>query len=109
PDDDLACVTDWVDASDRTGAGQFWTVRLPKLHLADPSRLVQVDHRLDGYAWLVDRADFAPDATASFLIEDSQTVPWELPVQLDPERRIDCGRYTIVDFGDAVSLPIGPA
>ncbi|WP_194764445.1 hypothetical protein [Microbacterium sp. UFMG61] len=108
PDDDLACVTDWVDASGRTGAGQFWTVRLPKLHLADPSRLVQVDHRLDGYAWLVDRADFAPDATASFLIEDSQTVPWELPVQADPERRIDCGRYTIVDFGDA-SLPIGPA
>ena len=32
PDADLPCVTDWVDASGRTGAGQFWTVRLPKLH-----------------------------------------------------------------------------
>lgn len=30
PDADLTCVTDWVDASGRTGAGQFWTVRLPK-------------------------------------------------------------------------------
>ena len=39
--------TDWVDASGRTGAGQFWTVRLPKLHLDDPSQLVQVDHRLN--------------------------------------------------------------
>src|SRR5690606_8509823 len=73
PDADLQCVTDWVDASGRTGAGQFWTVRLPKLHLQDPSRLVQVDHRLNGYAWLVDRDDF--DALAvSFLLEDTQTV-----------------------------------
>ncbi len=49
-DPDLTCVTDWVDASGRTGAGQFWTVRLPKLHLDDPAQLVQVDHELRGYA-----------------------------------------------------------
>lgn len=106
PDGDLACVTAWVDASDRTGAGQFWTVRLPKLHLADPSRLVQVDHQLNGYAWLVNRTDFDV-GEVSFLVEDSQTVPWDLPPTVDPERVIDCGRYTILDFGSQ-ALPLGP-
>ncbi|MCI1018554.1 hypothetical protein HWD99_07965 [Microbacterium sp. C5A9] len=107
-DDDLACVTDWVDASGRTGAGQFWTVRLPKLHLTDPSRLVQVDHQLHGYAWLVNRTDFTADHV-TFLVEDAQTVPWELPTTAEPQRTIDCGRYTILDFGGDASLPIGPA
>ncbi|MFS0853380.1 hypothetical protein [Microbacterium sp. 179-I 3D4 NHS] len=107
PDADLACVTDWVDTAGRTGAGQFWTVRLPKLHLDDPAQLVQVDHRLQGYAWLVNRTDF--DAAAvSFLIEDAQTVPWDLPVAAVPDDVVDCGRYRIVDFGDAL-LPLGPA
>jgi hypothetical protein len=106
PDADAACVTDWVEASDRTGAGQFWTVRLPKLHLDDPSQLVQVDHQLNGYAWLVNRADF--DAgDVSFLVEDAQTVPWELPIQAIPDEIVDCGRYRILDFGETV-LPLGP-
>ena len=107
PDADLTCVTDWVDASGRTGGGQFWTVRLPKLHLDDPARLVQVDHQLNGYAWLVDRADFAVGAV-SFLIEDAQTVAWQMPVSAVPEQIIDCGRYRILDFGDAL-LPLGPS
>ncbi|MFJ2543589.1 hypothetical protein [Microbacterium sp. NPDC087589] len=106
PDTDLACVTAWVDASGRTGAGQFWTVRLPKLHLAESSRLVQVDHRLNAYAWLVNRADFAV-GEVSFLVEDSQTVPWDLPEAALPETIIDCGRYSILDFG-AETLPLGP-
>lgn len=107
PDADLRCVTDWVEASGRTGAGQFWTVRLPKAHLDDPARLVQVDHRLNGYAWLVDRADFAV-GEVSFLVEDTQTVPWELPVAAVPERVVTCGRYRILDFGTP-RLPLGPA
>ena len=107
PDADLACVTDWVDASGRTGAGQFWTVRLPKLHLEDPSQLVQVDHRLNAYAWLVNRHD-ADVGEVSFLVEDSQTVPWELPQSVVPTDIIDCGRYSIRDFGTSL-LPIGPA
>lgn len=106
PDADLTCVTDWVDASGRTGAGQFWTVRLPKLHLSDPSRLVQVDHQLDAYAWLVNRADFAV-GEVSFLVEDAQTVPWDLSEALLPETIVDCGRYSILDFG-AETLPLGP-
>lgn len=106
PDADLTCVTDWVDASDRTGAGQFWTVRLPKLHLTDPSRLVQVDHRLDAYAWLVNRTDFAV-GEVSFLIEDSQTVAWDLPDAVRPATVIDCGRYSILDLGTR-TLPLGP-
>ncbi|WP_226533452.1 hypothetical protein [Microbacterium paraoxydans] len=105
-DPDLACVTDWVDASGRTGAGQFWTVRLPKLQLQDPARLVQVDHELRGYAWLVNRHDF--DAgEVSFLVEDAQTVPWSLPVPAVPEDVVDCGRYRILDFGET-ALPLGP-
>lgn len=106
PDPDLTCVTDWVTAAGRPGAGQFWTVRLPKLHLDDPALLVQVDHRLQGYAWLVNRADFSAGAV-SYLVEDAQTVPWELPVAAIPEQIVDCGRYRILDFGDA-ELPLGP-
>ncbi|MBO9627286.1 MAG: hypothetical protein J7484_13055 [Microbacterium sp.] len=107
PDADLTCVTEWVDSSGRTGAGQFWTVRLPKAHLADPSQLVQVDHQLNGYAWLVNRTDLDV-GSVSFLLEDAQTVPWQLPVSAVPDEVIECGRYRILDFG-AQRLPLGPA
>ena len=107
PDRDLACVTDWVDASGRTGAGQFWTIRLPKLHASDPARLVQVDHELHGYGWLVDRRDFAVGAV-SFLVEDTQTVPWNLPTTAEPTALVECGRYRILDYAPA-TLPLGPA
>lgn len=106
PDPDLTCVTDWVDASGRVGAGQFWTIRLPKLHIADAARLVQVDHELNGYAWLVNRGDFDIDGV-SFLVEDAQTVAWQLSTPVIPEDVIVCGRYRILDFGDTV-LPLGP-
>ncbi|MDF2509074.1 MAG: hypothetical protein K0Q52_2933, partial [Microbacterium sp.] len=105
-DTDLLCVTEWVDESGRTGAGQFWTVRLPKLHLDDPAQLVQVDHELRGYAWLVDRHDFDVGGV-TFLVEDAQTVPWSLPAPAVPDEVIDCGRYRILDLGDTV-LPLGP-
>ncbi|WP_262002466.1 hypothetical protein [Microbacterium sp. Mcb102] len=105
-DPDLTCVTDWVDASGRTGAGQFWTVRLPKLHLDDPAQLVQVDHELRGYAWLVNRRDFDV-GEVTFLVEDAQTVPWNLPAPAIPDEVIDCGRYRILDLGDT-ALPLGP-
>lgn len=105
-DPGLVCVTDWVNGSGRTGAGQFWTVRLPKLHLDDPSRLVQVDHQLNGYAWLVNRHDFAV-GEVSFLVEDAQTVQWQLPNAAVPEEVVDCGRYRILDFGEQ-TLPLGP-
>lgn len=107
PDADLTCATDWVDASGRTGAGQFWTVRLPKLHLDDPARLVQVDRMLNGYAWLVDRRDLDVDKV-SFLVEDAQSVQWQLPIAAVPEQIVDCGRYRILDFGET-TLPLGPA
>ncbi|MFB4353361.1 hypothetical protein RAC69_09455 [Microbacterium sp. LS_15] len=106
-DPDLACVTDWVDASGRTGAGQFWTARLPKLHLDDPARLVQVDHRLNGYAWLVNREDFGV-GEVTFLLEDAQSVPWELPTSAVPDEVVDCGRWSILDFA-STPLPLGPA
>ena len=108
-DPDLACVVRWTDASGRTGAGQFWTIRLPKAHVSDPRSLVQVDHELRGYAWLVNRDDFAA-GEVTFLVIDAQTVAFALPGgrQLtDASAVVDCGRYTIVDFGDD-PLPIGP-
>jgi hypothetical protein len=107
PNDDLTCVTDWVSTSGKTGAGQFWTVRLPKLHLEEPSQLVQVDHQLNAYEWLINRADF--DATeVTFLIEDAQSTPWALGTNAVPSDVIRCGQYTIYDFSPA-ALPLGPA
>lgn len=108
PDADLDCVVEWTDASGRTGAGQFWTVRLPKAHLADTRRIVQVDHELRGYAWLVNRDDFAVDEV-TFLVLDAQTVPFALPgdAAMEDAELIDCGRYTIADFGER-ALPLGP-
>lgn len=108
PDADLACVVDWVDGSGRTGGGQFWTVRLPKTHLADPAALVQVDHQLRGYAWLVNRDDFTV-GEVSFLVMDAQSPPFDLPgdTEMQDAETVACGRYTIFDFGDP-QLPIGP-
>ena len=108
PDADLDCVVEWTDAASRTGAGQFWTVRLAKAHLDDPRRLVQVDHELRGYAWLVNRDDFR-DGVVSFLVIDDQSVPFALPdgASLDGAELIDCGRYTIADFGER-TLTLGP-
>lgn len=108
PDADLACVVDWAEHSGRTGAGQFWTVRLPKTHLADPRGLVQVDHQLRGYAWLVNRDDFAV-GEVSFLVLDAQSPAFDLPggVAMADAGLVPCGRYTIADFGDR-TLPLGP-
>ena len=108
PDRDLQCVVQWTEDSGRTGAGQFWTIRLPKTHLADPRRLVQVDHQLRGYAWLVNRDDFAV-GEVSFLVTDAQSPAFDLPVgvSMADAELIPCGRYTIADFGDR-PLPIGP-
>lgn len=108
PDADLDCVVAWTDASGRTGAGQFWTVRLPKAHVADPRSLVQVDHELRGYAWLVDRADFAV-GEVTFLVLDAQSPAFELPAgtSINDAELVPCGRYTIADFGER-ALPLGP-
>ncbi|WP_460795937.1 hypothetical protein [Microbacterium sp. GXF0217] len=105
PDADLACVVDWIDESGQVGAGQFWTVRLPKLHLEDPTRLVQVDHQLNGYSWLVNRRDF--DSTAvSFLLVDAETQSWELSLGAMQVNVVECGRYAIYDFAPE-EVPLG--
>lgn len=108
PDPDLDCVVNWVDDSGRVGAGQFWTVRLAKTHVADPRALVQVDHRLRGYAWLVNRDDFAV-GEVSFLLIDDRSPAFDLPdgATLSDAELTRCGRYTIADFGERV-LRLGP-
>lgn len=106
PDPDVTCVVDWVNASGRVGAGQFWTVRLPKLLLEHPAQLVQVDHTLRGYNWLADRADF--DAgEVTFLVEDAQTVPWRIAGSPQPDDVVACGRYRILDYATH-PLKLGP-
>ncbi|MFJ6678279.1 hypothetical protein ACIQLK_04015 [Microbacterium sp. NPDC091382] len=103
-DADLACVTRWVEQSGRTGAGQFWTVRAPKLTLADPSQLIQVDNTLRPYDWLINRAEGRGPVT--FLLQDAASVPFVLPAGAVAADRVECGRYTILDFGSRV-LPLG--
>jgi hypothetical protein len=106
-DADLACVTTWVDASGRIGGGQYWTVRLPKAHVADPRSLVQVDATLRPYDWLVNRRD-ADAGAVSFLVIDAQSPPFLLPggVTMADAQLVSCGRYTIADFG-GTELPLG--
>lgn len=104
-DTDLVCATEWIDESGQFGAGQFWTVRLPKLHLADPAQLIQVDHALNGYSWLVNRADF-DTKTVTFLIEDAQSQNWSLGATGLSIDVVECGRYTIYDLTPD-ELPLG--
>lgn len=107
-DPDLDCVVEWVDASDRTGAGQYATIRLPKAHVADPRSLVQVTETLAQHPRLVNRDDFRVGAV-SFLVIGPSSQTFELPedVQLSEATIVECGRYAIADFG-ARMLPIGP-
>ena len=107
PDADLACVTGWIDEADRVGGGQFWTTRLPKLHLDDTTRLVQLHADLHAYPWLVNRTDYDGVTEVSFLIEDAQSGGWALPADAEPDAIVTCGRYRILDFAEH-PLPIGP-
>ncbi|MBI5162125.1 MAG: hypothetical protein HY996_12055 [Micrococcales bacterium] len=104
PDPDLACVTRWVDASGQYGAGQFWTVRAPKALVADPRRLIQTDAALNGYAWLVNRADFNR-RRVSFLVSSPDSPPFALPRSAsDPGGVVRCGRYTITEYPAGLTL-----
>jgi hypothetical protein len=107
-DRDVMCVDEWVQASGRTGAGQFWTVRAPKANLSDPRQLIQVDHTLRVYTWLTNRTD-ADGARVTFLVQDAQSPAFQLPDGLSTAdaTAVACGRYTIYDFGDR-ELPLGP-
>lgn len=100
-DVDLACVVDWVDSSDRVGAGQFWTARAPQAYIEDPASIIQVDHQFAVYEWLTNRADSA-SPRVTFVITDGMSSPFEYPdgVSESDASTLSCGRYTIHDFGD---------
>ena len=108
PDADVACVTEWVAESGEVGAGQFWTIRAAKAYADDPSALVQVDLQLNSYEWLVNRQDFAVERV-SFLVSDELSFAFDLPPRLASAttETIDCGRYTITDFGRPIVV-LGP-
>jgi len=106
-DDSLACSVDWVNRSDRVGAGQFWSIRAIKARIAEPSKLLQIDYRMNGYGWLVDRMDYGTDSV-SFLVTDAESYPFafEEPVASAPYKQVDCGKFQILDYGD-ISIPVG--
>lgn len=117
-DSSLQCVVDWVTASGRTGAGQFWVVRGPKAYLSNPRQLVQVDGKLNGYYWLTNRSDYDRRAV-SFLLAERDTgigatsgndsaapKPRGRAARL-PHTTVRCGRYIIYDYHRDV-LEIGP-
>lgn len=112
-DPDIQCVDTWITAAHRTGAGDFFSARGPKAYLAQPDRLIQVDNYFRAYPWLANRADYSRPAV-SFVLTDSATASEHPPLTLPPVARtapsstIQCGRYTIEDFGTDI-LPIGPA
>ncbi len=101
---DVSCVTDWVTASHRIGAGEYWTIRTPKAYLVDPAQLLQTDERLDPYLWLVNQADFDNVRRVSFVVSSDDSAPLILPPTVAGMHAdvIECGRYTITDFGAAV-------
>lgn len=108
-DADLRCVTDWVDASGRTGAGLFWTMRAPKAYAADPRQIVQVDDQLHAGSWLANRHD-AVNAQVTFFITDADSYPFSFS-DASPAGTMDvisCGRYAIHDFYPVVA-PLKPA
>lgn len=98
-DADLACLVSFVDEADYTGAGQYWSIRLPKSQLEDPRKLIQVDHQLQGYDWLVNRDDYR-DAKIHYLVTESgqardvEFAPAD-PGVLAGASTLNCGRYTI--------------
>lgn len=108
PDRSLSCVTSWVNHQDRTGAGQFWSIRAIKANVDDPDRLLQVDPNMNGYGWLVNRADFDV-RSVHYLITDSQSFEFQLPLSthVAAPKVVDCGRWTIADYGDE-AIPVGP-
>ncbi|GMA23759.1 hypothetical protein GCM10025864_15180 [Luteimicrobium album] len=98
-DADLQCVVNWVNASSKVGAGQFWTVRAAKAYAADPRSLVQVNSQLQPYVWLVNRNDHL--GHIGFVIQDAHSPNLDLARQSWPAgqlARIECGRYTILDL-----------
>jgi hypothetical protein len=107
-DSSVDCLTTWITASHRIGAGRFFTIRGPKAYLADPRQLVQVNRSFDGYLWLVNRDDYRVRAV-SFVVSDSTTTaPTAHPLSgASAPTIVRCGRYTVTDYHEAM-LPIGP-
>ncbi|MDH2444367.1 hypothetical protein QDR37_10475 [Amnibacterium sp. CER49] len=106
-DPSIRCLDSWITASHRVGAGRFFTIRGPKAYLADPAQLLQVNKTFHAYLWLVNRDDYRPrlvsfvvtdDATPGAVIEPIAGAPAPVAIQ--------CGRYTITDYGRDV-LPVG--
>lgn len=98
--DGAACVSDWVDGRDITGAGQFWTIRGLQAYGGPDVRLLQIDASFHPYLWITNAADFTGQ-DVSYLVVDDQSA-WYHPLEQDlgePASRISCGGFTILDYG----------
>lgn len=117
---DIACVVAWADATDRTGAGDFWAIRGVKYRLDDPGHLVQLSERLVADGSLVDKRESAgvhevswvvvgpgaPAGTPEYAGDASPGLPLSAYVRaaggVEPQRTQTCGRLLIADWGSPV-------
>jgi hypothetical protein len=107
-DADVDCVTGWIEETEASGVGDFWTIRAPKAYLDDPSPLIQITHDFIVWPWLTNRTDYAgADATFVLIDHDSPELIYPQGFSSEQARTVSCGRYTILDFGERV-LPLGP-
>jgi hypothetical protein len=62
-----------------------------------------VDNSFGAYPWLTDRSDYRSQ-NVSFVLSDAQYPAPALPaaVRDAPRQTVQCGRYTITDFGSGV-------
>ncbi|MGG7464292.1 hypothetical protein [Plantibacter sp. YIM 135347] len=98
--DGAACVSEWVDGRDITGAGQFWTIRGLQAYGGPDVRLLQIDASFHPYLWITNAADFTGQ-DVSYLVVDDQSA-WYHPLEQDlgePASRMSCGGFTILDYG----------
>jgi len=101
------CAVDWVNASGRVGAGQYWSVRAIKARVDDQAVLLQLKPDFTPFPWLINLHDYQRNAV-SYLVTTSQSEPWQLPSGLPRPTKIRCGRYTITDY-KSDTIPVKPA
>lgn len=120
-DPDVQCVVDWASATDRTGAGDFWTVRGVKYRLADQRQLLQVNATFGATTWLTNKHDYDGVRRASWVVLGGErpgliAKPVDIVTSIDSVPTVPgagapditrCGTLTIADWGKPV-VPIAP-
>jgi hypothetical protein len=108
-----ACVENWIDGRDLTGAGTFWTIRALKTYGDRSVRLLQITGNYNASIWLNNAAEYRGQAI-SYLLVDSATKLSASPIAMlgKPAQTVRCAPYTILDYrntrgGDVLTDRIG--